>query len=1233
MFNGRRSGIRAIMLGLVCVQLVMSGGVAFFTPAAILAAPQQDLTAKPILAAETDNVQPHTVVSTCTDAGLAAAITAGGSITFNCPSPYTINLSSQKSINATVSIDGSNGGHQMIIDGGNAYRVFYVNGAAGNLTLNNIKIAHGHADSAGPVGTAGYGGGIYNAGTLSLTYVFLDTNAAGSYGGGGIYNAFGATATLNQAYFDFNSANYGGGGLFNDGTLKDVYSGHYNNNTTDNYGAGIFFNGGQTTFSYVTFDSNISGGNGGAIYTNNGALTTTNTTSFTNNQAKVQGGAIYNGLSGSNMLRIDNATFTGNKVTGYDSTAGSDGLGGAIYTYRTGAVNISNSTFTSNSAKGGNGSNYGGTGYGGAIAMAQSGTSGALTITNSIFNTNKALGGDGSGNYGGDAYGGAISAGYGPKTIISTTFNSNTAQGGKGYGNGSGRAYGGAFSDETNVAYRVSSSIFYGNTAQGGDSAGHGAGSAFGGAIDNDNNALPFLLNSTIFGNQALGGVGGASNYGGDAYGGGVYNYAGGASLTIINNTLSQNSARGGTSGLATSISKGGGLYSASGSGITISNTINSGNTLSKNCDGQIIDGGYNLEYGINTCGLSAVKNDQSGDPKLALPADNGGPTQTQALGAGSAAIDNANDVACAGTNINNRDQRGFARPFGNHCDIGAYEFVFPTITTSFTPAIIGTGQNSVLTFALNNSSGVNITSVSFSATLASQITLSSLPGGSCGGTVNVNGNVISVSGISLANAASCSITANVTATALGIYFNNTSPLTSTQFGTVGVGSTTTLTVSANPPPPVYPYNYNLPLLANGANTPVGQTTTYVTFQNLANSPANFTLQYYDINTGAAAAQQVFTLPALGQAAPTLNLTPGQSYGGIVGSNQPLNLVVAEGLSSGGSAYNVSSATASTLYSPLALNGQYGFQTAITVFNGGSATSTGNVLFFDDAGNAVPGATKPFNVPAHASQTFKQADAGSGLASNHAYWAKIVATNASDSLTAQVIEFGPGNFVATFNAIVPSQVASTLYAPATFNGNYNFVTGIALANPNGAAASVNIKYYVADGTNVFTQTNVPIAANGVIGIFQPNVSGLPTNVTSAVISSNQPLISTVNERGPGTIAGTYVGLATGKTNVALPVMANGAFGFVTGATVFNTGSSPAHFTFSYLKPDGTSAVAAQSITLAPNASFLVYQGDATQNLASGFFGTAVLTSDQPLLVTTNALNTSNNLFYTYTEPS
>ncbi len=219
--------------------------------------------------------------------------------------------------------------------------------------------------------------------------------------------------------------------------------------------------------------------------------------------------------------------------------------------------------------------------------------------------------------------------------------------------------------------------------------------------------------------------------------------------------------------------------------------------------------------------------------------------------------------------------------------------------------------------------------------------------------------------------------------------------------------------------------------------------------------------------------------------------------------------------------------------------------------------------------------------------------------------------------------------MATFNAIVPTQVKSTLYAPATFNSQYNFVTGMQLANPNNTTVTLTIKYYDAAGQQLLT-----ITPNGAVGVFQPNVNSLSANVTSTAISSNQPLIMTVNELGPGPISGTYVGLASGNTNVALPVMAKGFAGFVTGATIYNTSStSPATLTFTYLDAAGNPTGASQTKTIAPNASFLVYQGDTNQNLANGFFGTALITSNQPLLVTTNALNTNSNLFYTYTEPS
>ena len=58
-------------------------------------------------------------------------------------------------------------------------------------------------------------------------------------------------------------------------------------------------------------------------------------------------------------------------------------------------------------------------------------------------------------------------------------------------------------------------------------------------------------------------------------------------------------------------------------------------------------------------------------DAGLGPLADNGGPTLTHALLAGSPAIDAADDGVCPAT-----DQRGVVRPQGMGCDVGAYEYV-----------------------------------------------------------------------------------------------------------------------------------------------------------------------------------------------------------------------------------------------------------------------------------------------------------------------------------------------------------------------------------------------------------------------------------------------------------------------------------------------------------------------------------------------------------------------------
>jgi hypothetical protein len=80
-----------------------------------------------------------------------------------------------------------------------------------------------------------------------------------------------------------------------------------------------------------------------------------------------------------------------------------------------------------------------------------------------------------------------------------------------------------------------------------------------------------------------------------------------------------------------------------------------------------ITSGGGNV-IGDGSCNPGGA--DQSSTDALLGPlADNGGPTLTHALGAGSPAIDAAIAGACPAT-----DQRGVSRPSGAGCDAGAVE-------------------------------------------------------------------------------------------------------------------------------------------------------------------------------------------------------------------------------------------------------------------------------------------------------------------------------------------------------------------------------------------------------------------------------------------------------------------------------------------------------------------------------------------------------------------------------
>ena len=177
------------------------------------------------------------------------------------------------------------------------------------------------------------------------------------------------------------------------------------------------------------------------------------------------------------------------------------------------------------------------------------------------------------------------------------------------------------------------------------------------------------------------------------AGGGGIYNNG---TLTVTNSTLSGNSVT------DVDYGRGGGISNSGGSA-TLQNTIVANSPSGGDCYGTVTDGGHNLDSDGN-CGFGTANNSLSGvDPLLGPLADNGGPTKTHALLAGSPAIDKGNSFGATA------DQRGVARPQGAASDIGAFESESTVAEDTTAPRVsaatptgtgVGRGANVAATFS-----------------------------------------------------------------------------------------------------------------------------------------------------------------------------------------------------------------------------------------------------------------------------------------------------------------------------------------------------------------------------------------------------------------------------------------------------------------------------------------------------------------------------------------------------
>jgi len=387
---------------------------------------------------------------------------------------------------------------------------------------------------------------------------------------------------------------------------------------------------GVVTISGVTM-KNGSAHDGGGI-ANNGTLMLNNS-AVTSSTAYAYGGGINN----HGTLTLNSSLVSGN------SDIGATANGGGIFNGN--ILTVINSILNGNTAGGG----------GGAIA-----NFGTATLTNSTLSGNNS------------PYGGGIRNGYHVALTKSTLSNNTAAASG-----------GGLYNESLGVAV-IADSTLNGNT------------SAVGGGIEN--RGMLTVTASTLNGNNATG----AGQY----YGGGALdNYYGTATLT--NSTLTANSARqnggaiynsSGTTNLSNAtiyaniadadddnLGDGGGIYNVNvaASVVNIKNSIAATNWRSlvggpvQDCYGWLNSSDYNLFQNVVSCNFNGtITHNKIAGPVLGKLQNNGAATQTNALNPGSPAIDAGDPNGCTDTfgATLTTDQRGYARPAGAACDIGAFE-------------------------------------------------------------------------------------------------------------------------------------------------------------------------------------------------------------------------------------------------------------------------------------------------------------------------------------------------------------------------------------------------------------------------------------------------------------------------------------------------------------------------------------------------------------------------------
>jgi hypothetical protein len=550
-------------------------------------------------------------------------------------------------------------------------------GPAGSALLEDVRVEAGAA-----VG----GGAVFNEGSLVATGLTVADSGALRWGG----------AILNMGALSLSGGSLSGEGTFAAGLIPSL-------------GGGLA-NFGEATLTGVAVDGDLASGEGGGVFTA-GSLSMSGGSLSGDGEAMVGGSTVVVSLGGGLVVGGGSASLSGVRVDG--DSAGFGGGIGEVGMFGPPSLSMSGGSLSDDAAALGGGF-VAVSPQNGGVAAALTVSSDAIvpTLSRMVF-SGVAATGDVAAEGGGGVVEGAelsVSGGEISSDAATASFGGGlfaedalVSLSGVVLGSDTAAEGGGGVAVRRGVV-DIAGSTFSGDRASGGaHSVGFGGGlllefstaevsgvtvedsvagtsSGVGGGILSE--AYLTLSASTLVRNEASEGAGLANvgqaelvndtisaNVSPEGSGAGIANGMGGV-LVGTNLTISSNVVEKlGSSTPATAVAAG----MANAGSATLLGTILSGDTVAGS-DQECAPGSRTAISGVDdlesdaSCHLSSADNLVDTNPELLPLADNGGPTETEALAPTSPAI--GADAACPPPTT---DQRGVPRPPG-HCDIGAFQ-------------------------------------------------------------------------------------------------------------------------------------------------------------------------------------------------------------------------------------------------------------------------------------------------------------------------------------------------------------------------------------------------------------------------------------------------------------------------------------------------------------------------------------------------------------------------------